>query len=84
MIFCLRQKQAQNFYFRIVKAVLLDFTGWAWVNYRKMEQHVWLDEKVLKILKVEVAFLSMLMIREPSMKGIRSRPSLNQGKRLQP
>jgi thiol:disulfide interchange protein DsbD len=29
------------------KPVMIDFTGWACVNCRKMEQNVWVDDKVL-------------------------------------
>lgn len=41
------------------KPVLLDFTGHACVNCRKMENNVWTDEKVLKILKNEVVLISL-------------------------
>jgi len=32
------------------KPVLIDFTGWACVNCRKMEEHVWPDEKVKALI----------------------------------
>lgn len=41
------------------KPVLLDFTGFACVNCRKMEINVWSDEQVLKILKNEVVLVSL-------------------------
>ncbi len=41
------------------KPVLLDFTGHACVNCRKMENNVWSDEEVLKILKNEVVLISL-------------------------
>lgn len=41
------------------KPVMLDFTGFACVNCRKMENNVWSDEKVLKILKNEVVLISL-------------------------
>lgn len=41
------------------KPVLLDFTGHACVNCRKMENNVWSDENVLKILKNEVVLISL-------------------------
>ena len=41
------------------KPVLLDFTGHACVNCRKMENNVWTDENVLKILKNEVVLISL-------------------------
>ena len=41
------------------KPVLLDFTGYACVNCRKMEDYVWSDERVLSILKEEVVLVSL-------------------------
>jgi thiol:disulfide interchange protein DsbD len=44
---------------KVNKPVLLDFTGHACVNCRKMENNVWSDEQVLKILKNEVVLISL-------------------------
>ena len=41
------------------KPVLLDFTGFACVNCRKMEEHVWSETNVLNILKNEVVLISL-------------------------
>ncbi|WP_445452416.1 cytochrome c biogenesis protein CcdA [Flavobacterium sp. 25HG05S-40] len=41
------------------KTVMLDFTGFACVNCRKMENNVWSDEKVLDVLKNEVVLISL-------------------------
>lgn len=41
------------------KPVLLDFTGYACVNCRRMESNVWGDEKVLSILKNDVVMISL-------------------------
>ena len=41
------------------KLVMLDFTGYACVNCRKMENNVWSDEKVLNVLKNEVVLISL-------------------------
>ena len=41
------------------KAVLVDFTGWACVNCRKMENNVWSDPRVLSILKNDIVLLSL-------------------------
>lgn len=41
------------------KPMMLDFTGFACVNCRKMEINVWSDEQVLKILKNEVVLISL-------------------------
>jgi cytochrome c biogenesis protein CcdA/thioredoxin-related protein len=41
------------------KPVLLDFTGWACVNCRKMEDQVWSDPGVLSRLRNEVVLISL-------------------------
>lgn len=41
------------------KPVMIDFTGWACVNCRKMEQNVWPKPEVLQILKNEVVLISL-------------------------
>ncbi|WP_066219581.1 protein-disulfide reductase DsbD family protein [Formosa haliotis] len=44
---------------KVGKPVMLDFTGWACVNCRKMEQNVWPDPGVLNILKNDVVLISL-------------------------
>ncbi|WP_178987759.1 protein-disulfide reductase DsbD family protein [Winogradskyella schleiferi] len=41
------------------KPVMLDFTGWACVNCRKMEQNVWVKPDVLSKLKNDVVLISL-------------------------
>ena len=41
------------------KPLLLDFTGWACVNCRKMEEQVWTDNRVSKILNEDVILVSL-------------------------
>lgn len=41
------------------KPILLDFTGFACVNCRKMEINVWSDEKVLSVLKNDIVLISL-------------------------
>ena len=41
------------------KPVLIDFTGYACVNCRKMEELVWSDPKVLGVLKNEIVLISL-------------------------
>jgi thiol:disulfide interchange protein len=43
----------------VKKPVLLDFTGHACVNCRKMENNVWTDSNISKILKEEVVIISL-------------------------
>jgi thiol:disulfide interchange protein DsbD len=44
---------------KIGKPAFLDFTGWACVNCRKMEENVWGEKGVLEILKNEVVIISL-------------------------
>ena len=44
---------------KIGKPVMIDFTGKACVNCRKMEQNVWVDESVLPILKNDIVLISL-------------------------
>jgi thiol:disulfide interchange protein len=41
------------------KPILLDFTGWACVNCRKMEENVWSDSEVYTLLKEEYILISL-------------------------
>lgn len=41
------------------KPVVLDFTGWACVNCRKMEEQVWPDPTVVDLLQNEVVLVSL-------------------------
>ncbi|MDP3314115.1 cytochrome c biogenesis protein CcdA [Lutibacter sp.] len=68
---------------QVNKPVMLDFTGHACVNCRKMEQNVWAKEKVLQILKNEVVLISLYVDdkRElPDGEAVDSK--LNPGKKL--
>jgi thiol:disulfide interchange protein DsbD len=41
------------------KPILLDFTGWACVNCRKMEENVWSDPAIYSLLKNEYILISL-------------------------
>jgi thiol:disulfide interchange protein DsbD len=41
------------------KPILLDFTGWACVNCRKMEENVWSEPDVYQILKNDYVLISL-------------------------
>ena len=41
------------------KPILLDFTGWACVNCRKVEENVWSQPKIYQILNEEVVLISL-------------------------
>ncbi|MFB9110011.1 protein-disulfide reductase DsbD family protein [Flavobacterium gyeonganense] len=44
---------------KVNKPVMIDFTGYACVNCRKMEERVWPDPKVLSILNNDVVLISL-------------------------
>ncbi|MBQ4803972.1 thioredoxin family protein [Aquimarina sp. MMG015] len=44
---------------KVNKPVLIDFTGYACVNCRKMEEYVWSEPAVLKTLKNDVVLISL-------------------------
>ena len=48
-----------NYAKTVNKPIMLDFTGYACVNCRKMENNVWTDERILSILKNEVVLISL-------------------------
>ncbi|MBF4471789.1 protein-disulfide reductase DsbD family protein [Flavobacterium sp. HJJ] len=52
-------KKGMEFAKKAGKPVLLDFTGYACVNCRKMEELVWSDSKVLNVLKNELVLISL-------------------------
>ncbi|MEW6468874.1 MAG: cytochrome c biogenesis protein CcdA [Bacteroidota bacterium] len=43
----------------VKKPLMLDFTGWACVNCRKMEEQVWSDPKVKEMLSQDVVLVSL-------------------------
>ena len=49
----LQLAKAQN------KPVLIDFTGWACVNCRRMEENVWVDDEVKSLMKNEFVVVSL-------------------------
>ena len=48
------------------KPILLDFTGWACVNCRKVEENVWSDPEIYKLINEELVLISLYVDdREP-------------------
>ena len=41
------------------KPILLDFTGWACVNCRKMEENVWSEEEIYSLINEEYVLISL-------------------------
>lgn len=64
------------------KPVLLDFTGYACVNCRKMEDHVWSDERILSILKNEVVLVSLYVDSKEDLPESEQYTSETTGKRI--
>ncbi len=68
---------------KVNKPVMLDFTGYACVNCRKMEQQVWAQEKVLQVLKNEVVLISLYVDdKRPLENGEVIESKLHPGKKL--
>ncbi|TVR82349.1 MAG: hypothetical protein EA412_01650 [Chitinophagaceae bacterium] len=44
---------------KVNKPILLDFTGWACINCRKMEENVWIEPEILPVLKEKYILLSL-------------------------
>jgi thiol:disulfide interchange protein DsbD len=44
---------------KVNKPLMIDFTGWACVNCRKMEENVWIDPAVLKRIKNDFVLVSL-------------------------
>lgn len=64
------------------KPVMLDFTGHACVNCRKMEQNVWVKDKVLTILKNDVVLISLYVDEKLKFEGEAPDSKLRTGKKL--
>ncbi|MDC9724192.1 MAG: cytochrome c biogenesis protein CcdA [Urechidicola sp.] len=68
---------------KVNKPVMIDFTGKACVNCRKMEQNVWPKDKVLSILKNDVILISLFVDdKRPLDEGDVVDSKLNPGKKL--
>ncbi len=68
---------------KVNKPVFIDFTGKACVNCRKMEQNVWVKDKVLAKLKNDVVVISLYVDDKRSLpKGEEVDSKLKPGKKL--
>ncbi len=68
---------------KVGKPVMIDFTGHACVNCRKMEQNVWVKPKVLDVLKNKVVLISLYVDDKRALKDDEVVDSkLNPGKKL--
>lgn len=64
------------------KPVLLDFTGHACVNCRKMEERVWSDAKVLEVLKSDIVLISLYVDDKRSLPENEKYTSETTGKKI--
>ncbi|MEP6931492.1 MAG: cytochrome c biogenesis protein CcdA [Flavobacterium sp.] len=64
------------------KPVLLDFTGYACVNCRKMEELVWSDPKVLDVLKNDVVLISLYVDNKQELAESEQYVSKTTGKKI--
>ncbi|WP_372746402.1 cytochrome c biogenesis protein CcdA [Lutibacter sp.] len=68
---------------KVNKPIMLDFTGHACVNCRKMEQNVWVKDEILPILKNEVVLISLYVDdKRPLPAGEEIESKLRPGKKL--
>ena len=52
-------KQGLEYAKQVNKPIMLDFTGYACVNCRKMEEHVWIDSKIDNVLRNDYVLISL-------------------------
>ena len=68
---------------KVGKPVMIDFTGHACVNCRKMEQNVWVKPNILDVLKNKVVLISLYVDDKRALKADEIVDSkLNPGKKL--
>jgi len=68
---------------KVGKPVMIDFTGHACVNCRKMENNVWIKPHILEILKNDVVLISLYVDdKRPLAEGDVVESKLNPGKKL--
>jgi thiol:disulfide interchange protein DsbD len=68
---------------KVGKPVMIDFTGWACVNCRKMEQNVWPKQNVLNMLKNDVVLISLYVDdKRPLPNGEVLESKIKEGKKL--
>ena len=61
------------------KPILLDFTGWACVNCRKVEENVWSDPEIYKLINEELVLISLYVDDEGPAKEDQLRSNTLQG-----
>ena len=64
------------------KPLLIDFTGWACVNCRRMEEGVWVDPEVKKIMSEEYVLVSLYVDEKAELPESEKFVSCKTGKRV--
>jgi len=59
------------------KPAFLDFTGWACVNCRKMEENVWGEPGVIDIMKNDIVIISLHVDEKEELPKRRNKKKLN-------
>ncbi len=67
---------------KVNKPVMIDFTGHACVNCRKMEERVWSDPRVLQVLKQEIVLISLFVDDKRKLPEEEQYTSVINGKRV--
>lgn len=75
-------EQGMEYARKIGKPVLLDFTGWACVNCRKMEERIWSEPQILSILKNDVVLISLYVDMDEKLPKEEQYTSPTTGKRI--
>ena len=64
------------------KPILLDFTGYACINCRRMEERVWSEPEILKVLKNDVVLISLYADAKQDLPKSEQYVSKTTGKRI--
>jgi thiol:disulfide interchange protein DsbD len=67
---------------KVNKPVMLDFTGWSCVNCRKMEENVWVEPEILKILNEKYVLVSLYVDDKTPLPETEQRVSTCTGKKI--
>lgn len=75
-------KEGMEYARRVNKPVMIDFTGWSCVNCRKMEENVWIEPDILKMLKEEYVLISLYVDDKTPLPDNEQRISACTGKKI--
>ncbi len=67
---------------KVNKPIMIDFTGHACVNCRKMEQNVWVKNKILNVIKNDIILISLYVDEKIKFKGEAPDSKIHPNKKL--